>query len=324
MRAFYITLFLAVLSTSLALKTTSQQKSLDIRGFKFNAESQLGAALAGLMEITQLEETQEVVDIITQVREELKALLKDAQEAYDRDETQFKSSKSQYESTLYDLTNSINDNTNALQEAQGEEARLTTSIDTSIAAINAAQDGITTENNRRSEVSHANQQKLADLSEAIAACNDAEALLEEIRAKDLAKSDQLNLLQTSERKIQNHLKNIHEKLEKMQVKGTIAPMIKMLVEVVQEGVNVEIIDQILNLLRELRASLIQEHKDTEDSDATDESYHTSTITALTHTVNTETDSVNDNSALLKGVQGIKYLFRYSFSRHHQISYRQIV
>jgi hypothetical protein len=311
MRTLYITLFLAILSSSLAIKTTIQQKTLEVKGFKFDTDSKLGSALAGLMEITQLAETAEVIEIISNVKVELTNLLRDTETNYNNELADFGRSKSDYESKISGLNTSISQN-NAILETEIETRdRLEDLIAASSKAIDDAQDAIVAENQRRDEIRAANAQKVADLSEAIAACEEALKLLQEIKEKDLTKTG-LSLVQTASNKIKSQVSKITTKLTKINLNGSIAPMVKMLVEIAQEGVNAELIDKIAQLIRELRDSLIQEREDVKGADAADEAYHTNTINTLNARIEAETSSLNRNSEALETVYGKKefYLFNY--------------
>lgn len=297
MRAVYITLFFAILSSSLAIRTTVQQKTFDIKGFKIDSDSKLGSALAGLMEITQLAETAEVIEIISNVKIELTDLLRDTEINYNNEKASFEESKSGYESTIREFNSAISQNSAALQEATVSKDRLEALVDASAKAIEDAQAAIVAENERRDQIRIANAQKVADLSEAIAACEEALKLLQEIKEKDLTETG-LSLIQTASNKIKTHISKISKQLAKINLKGSIAPMVKMLVEIAQEGVNAELIEKIAELIRQLRDSLVQERDDTQGADAADESYHTNTIATLNGQIEIETQSLNNNSAAL--------------------------
>jgi hypothetical protein len=301
MRAAFVALFLAVLSTSFAVKLGNQQKSLDLAKFKLSSNDFLGDAIKGLLQITAIPETQEVIDIIGEVRTELQGLLHDTETTFEHEQTSYLASKKSYEDTICDLDSKIVNTKAELEEAGRTKGNLEESIQNSLNNKGAAEGQVDTEESRRAEASAAHSRRVSDLSDAIAACDDALALMAEVREKDLPSQPAI-LLQTHEQKLKSHIQKISEKLQKMTFKGTIGPFLQALVEMTQEGINWQLIDKIIDLIRDLKGSLQHEIEVADQEDSADAEYSQKYLESLHKTIGDEITALQNNGALLETVK----------------------
>jgi len=297
MRALLITLFLAVLSTSFAIKISTEQQALNGDSLKFG-NTMLGDALTSLIQITEVDEYAECHGVLQKVRAELAALLKDTQDNYAAASTAYQTQKDVYEGALATLTSRQTEVSGLLSDAQKEKSNLEGRIDGSLAAIKEAQDNIDSENARRKAAHDAYVQKSTDLSAAIDACNQAIELLHQVDAKDLNAA----LIQVTTKSLRGQFEEIHSRLSNMQLKSSVLPLVKMLVEVASQGINAEMIEKLIHLIEDLRDSLSTELTNAGLADDADASYHTTAIATYESTITSETQSANENNDLLTTVK----------------------
>ena len=302
MRTVFVTLFLVFLSTSFAVKVGTQQKSLDLSKFKIQSNDFLGDAIKGLLQITALPETQEVIDIITEVRQELADLLRSTTDNYNADKKAYEDSRDTFEGIIRQLDSEIINTKAAIQEGENTQSQLEETIATSDANLRQAQIAYDAEVARREAASAAHAKKISDLTDAIAACEEALKLMAEVREKDLPATAAV-FLQTSEQALKGHIIKINEKLSKLTLKSSITPFLKALVEMTQEGINWQLIDKIISLIQDLENSLHEEVRISNEADASDAEYSAKLLDSLHNTITTERVSLEQNGALLETVKG---------------------
>jgi len=182
---------------------------------------------------------------------------------------------------------------------EGTESALVESIENSQTNLENAEDAYSAEVSRRQQASAAHQQKVQDLHDAINACDEATQLMREARQIDLPAS---SFLQTKETALKGHILKINEKLKRMSLTGTVVPFLKALVEMTQDGINWQAIDQIIQLIDDLRESIRAELATSISEDNADASYSAQLLESLHNSIESSRSSIQANSALLQSVR----------------------
>jgi DNA repair exonuclease SbcCD ATPase subunit len=228
----------------------------------------------------------------------LVALLQETEANYGKVKSNYLSSKKTYEDTISELDKQI-------LEKKGEISSKNTDKDTlegfnrkSQQTIEDSNDAITAAEQARAESHEAYLQKVEDLTEAIQACTDALALLHELDDKDLTAP---SFLQITEKKLRNHFMKVQEKLANMKLKNSITPLIKMLVEVAQQGVNSDMIQRIITLVEELRRSLEAELETAHSDERTAQQLHETTLKTLGATIEAEESAILENTEAISKI-----------------------
>lgn len=139
------------------------------------------------------------------------------------------------------------------------------------------------ENARRESYVAAFNKKVEELNGAISACDDALALLEQIRNKDLAAEEQI-VAETSFAQVKTQFKSsvhkIREILKNHKADGSTFVMLQTLLEIAEAGVNAEIIGQLEQMIRELKGTLAGEITSAQAQNEADASAHADEVDRL--------------------------------------------
>mmetsp|Transcript_7140 Transcript_7140/g.6411 ORF Transcript_7140/g.6411 Transcript_7140/m.6411 type:complete len:330 (+) Transcript_7140:525-1514(+) len=137
-----------------------------------------------------------------------------------------------------------------------------------------------------------------DLTEAIKACDNAVKILEEIRDKDLSAEQQISagaFIQSANKRLQPHLENLKEKISKINKNAQsshMSSLMDVLVEVASSGVNQELVEQIIAMIRDLQFNLKAQLEARQQADVEDAEASAALLGSYQQTINEQTALAN--------------------------------
>jgi len=302
-----ITLFLIFLSASALGVSKRSGKQISIHSLHLEKISSLGSALKGLIQLADAHELDPVIQIITEIMEELSGLQGSNQQDLAVLTQQHEIDQATAQESLNNIRDSLASANQDLENNQNAAANLQAAIDANVNAINDATAAIDAENQRRAAAHAAYQQHISNVNQAVGAIQDAQSVLQEIRDADLTVGG--SFLQMQKKKFTKSLSLVQKKLSKVMLRTSPTEVyIKELVQIAQDveaqaTVNADLIDQISVLLETFKQSLLQEAADAQAADDEDESQSQNALGLLDDTVATQRASLSDNQGQLANVEG---------------------
>jgi peptidoglycan hydrolase CwlO-like protein len=290
MKAILVTIFLIFISTSLALKSENK-KQLSIHGLQLDKISTFGSALKGLIQLAEISEFDEVVDILSTIKEEFGVILDRTRSTFSSEQQAYDTNRQNLEDSIARLKSAIDETSGHLATNEGNRDRLEAAIQGNLEAIKAAQSAHDDEVARRAAAKAAYEQTVVDIAGALVAVSEAREILERIQSADLTTTG-FSFVQVQRKKFAKQLSLIQEKISRLHIKTSPMPFyVKELIQIAQDadaadasGVNAEIFVRIFALLTDFDGALRAESAATVAANEADATLSASTLALLEETI----------------------------------------
>lgn len=238
------------------------------------------------MKVTDSGEFEQVAAILDRISKEFVQVRAATQNIYRTEEETYDNTRGTMKDTLKELNRKLDEVNAKLEDYGSQKDNAEKAIGDAQTAINQADQDRTTELKRRAKAKETFDESQKNIDAAIVACGQVLGLLDEVLKKG-EEVQGLSLLQTEKQKIQGRLEHIQEKVAKIRTKDPISPFLSSLLEVAQGDLNADVVEQVINMVKELKYSLESEKQDSISADGEDEKNSKGTIDNLDNTIGTQ-------------------------------------
>lgn len=244
------------------------------------------------------------IDTLQRARVEILALLQQAQGALNQENSEYDAAHQAAQNKVNDIQTQITNAQSALTQASNSAADIQAALQASQLALTNAQNAYSVEQTRRAGAKADYEAALKDLSDALATCDEAIALLRQLQQGGTLPPVGLSLLEitkeTSEKKA-GHLKSTVKKANKHIPESLISTLAEVATGTTTDP---KTLNTIIGLIQQLRASLQAEFDSNTAANAKDAQDSAALLASLQNTINTENQNIQNNGNALNSANGI--------------------